>query len=165
MPQFKNTASLMAYIRKAVDSSLNTEVFDVVKQTELTAIQDEVYDAYEPQNYARRKSRGGLLDQNHIVKVGGVAKNGILVVANITPPNPYLNGINADDGTSTTPANSTIPALIEYGTFSPAGYGYDYWRKAFPRKFMEGTVERLKASGACTVALKRGLVRQGIAVK
>lgn len=165
VPQFKNTKDLLAYIRKAVDLSLNTEVFDAVKKTELTAIQEDVYDAYTPHKYVRRKARGGLLDQSHIVKAGGVAKNGILIVANITPPNPYLNGINNNDGISTTPSNSTIPALIEYGTYSPYGYGYDYWRRAFPREFIEGTVERLKASGACTVALKRGLIRQGIAVK
>lgn len=165
MPQFKNTKDLLAYIRKAVDSSLNTEVFEEIKKAELTAIQEDVYEAYTPHKYVRRKDKGGLLDQSHIVKVGGVAKNGILIVANITPPNPYLNGLNNNDGISTTPSNSTTPALIEYGTYSPSGYGYDYWRRAFPREFIEGTVERLKASGACTVALKRGLIRRGIAVK
>ena len=45
MPQFKNTKDLLAYIRKAVDLSLNTEVFDAVKKAELTAIQEDVYDA------------------------------------------------------------------------------------------------------------------------
>ena len=142
MPQFKNTKDLLAYVRKAVDSSLNTEVFEAVKKTELTAIQDDVYDAYAPQKYIRRKTRGGLLDQSHIVKAGGVARNGILIVANITPPNPYLNGINNDDRISTTPTDSTIPALIEYGTYSPIGYGYDYWQRAFPREFIEGKIGR-----------------------
>lgn len=165
LPQFKDTASLMTYIRKAIDSSLTTEVFEEVKKTELTAIQEDVYDAYNPQNYVRRKTRGGLLDPSNIVRSGGVARKGILVVANVTPPNPYLNGINDEDGISSTPTNSIIPALIERGTYSPKGYGYDYWKKAFPREFIEGTVERLKASDACTVALKKGLMRRGVPVK
>lgn len=49
--------------------SLNTEVFDAVKKAELTAIQEDVYDAYTPHKYVRRKARGGLLDQSHIVLI------------------------------------------------------------------------------------------------
>ena len=165
MPKFKDTASLMAYIHQAVDSSLNTEVFEQVKQTELTAIKEDVYEAYKPSAYVRRSANGGLGDESHIVKVGGAAANGILAVANITPPNPYLNGLNSTGGISTTPSGSTTPALIEFYIYSPTGYGYDYWRWGKARKFTEGTINRLKASGGCVTALKQGLLRQGIATR
>ena len=32
MPQFKNTADLMAYLKKAVDESLTNDVFPVIRE-------------------------------------------------------------------------------------------------------------------------------------
>lgn len=163
MPQFKSVSDLHAYIQKAVDSALTTEVYEAVKEAQQEAIQKEVYDKYQPMNYERRKYNGGLIADENIVIVGGVAKNGILIVKNITPPNPYLNGVSGAQ--STTPLSSTTPYLVEYGISNPDGYGYDYWSKPKARPFTARTLDDLQASGACKTALKNGLKRQGIAVK
>lgn len=43
MPQFKNTADLMAYLKKAVDESLTNDVFPIIRDEEVEAIKDIVY--------------------------------------------------------------------------------------------------------------------------
>ena len=157
MPKFKSTSDLMAYIRKAVDVSLSTDVFKAVNDAEVEAINDVVYSGKFSGAYARRGSSGGLGDPSNIVIVGGVATNGILAVKNITQPNPFLNGISASGGMAT--VNKDLPSVVE------SGYGYDYWKSSHPRRFTQITIQNLIASGACTSALKQGLIKQGIAVR
>lgn len=163
MPQFKSVADLCSYLQKAVDSALTNEVFETVKEVEQSTIQEEVYNKYTPQNYKRRRYDGGLIADENIVIDGNTAKNGILIVKNITPPNPYLNGVSG--AKSTTPEDSTTPYLVEYGVYNPNGYGYDYWKKPRKRPFVARTIDELQTSGACKVALKNGLKRQGITVR
>lgn len=163
MPQFRRKSDLRAYYRKAVDSALTHEVYDAVKQKEQDVIQEEVYDRYKPVHYKRRGSKGGLIADENIVVDGGVAKKGILIVKNITPPNPYLNGVSGEK--TTTPMSSTTPYLVEYGIYNPSSYGYDYWSRARKRPFTARTMEELKSSDDCREALKKGLERQGITVK
>ena len=163
MPQFKNMSDLRKYLQKAVDSALTHEVYEAVKQKEQEVIQEEVYDRYKPVNYKRRGSKGGLIADENIVIDGGVAKKGILIVKNITPPNPYLNGVSGEK--TTTPMDSTTPYLVEYGVYNPSGYGYDYWSGARKRPFTMRTMEELESSDDCREALKKGLESQGITVK
>lgn len=161
MPQFKNTADLMAYVRKAVDTALTEDVFPVVQETEIKAIRDVVYSQPTSEYYQRRYGYDGLEDPYNIVIKGGVAKNGILSVVNITLPNPYLNGRSGDYATT----NKDLQYLIEFGYSRSGDPGYDYWPKPKARPFTATTIERLQASGEHKVALKNGLKRQGIAVK
>jgi len=55
--------------------------------------------------------------------------------------------------------------LIENGRGGSGDPGYDYWSRPKARPFTETTVERLQASGKCTQALKRGLMKKGITVR
>lgn len=96
MPQFKNTADLMAYLKKAVDESLTNDVFPVIRDEEVEAIKDIVYSMDTSGYYQRRYDFGGIGDPYNIVIKGNTAQNGILSVINITDPNPYLNGRNGD---------------------------------------------------------------------
>ena len=92
---------------------------------------------------------------------GDAAKNGILSVINITDPNPYLNGRNGDRAT----VSKNLPYLIEHGRGGSGDPGYDYWSRPKARPFTETTIERLQASGKCTQALKRGLMKKGITIR
>lgn len=161
MPQFKNTADLMAFISKAVDTALTTEVFPIIQKEELQAIDDVVYSQPTSGYYRRRGEYEGMGDPDNIIIKGGAARYGILTVANVTIPNAYLNGVNGDLATT----NKNLLYLIEYGRSQSGDPGYDYWSKPKARPFTAVTIERLKSSGACTTALKKGLIKQGIAVR
>lgn len=157
MPQFKNTSDLLAYVRQAVDKSLTTEVFPVVRDAEVQTIDEVVYSYAASGYYRRREASGGLGSPSNIVISGGGAKNGVLAVENITMPNPYLDGQSADYGMATVDKN--LSSVIE------EGYGYDYWEKPKARPFTKKTIEKLNSSDACKNALKQGLIKQGIAVR
>lgn len=161
MPQFKNTHELLAYVRKAVDTALTTDVFPVVQKEELRAIDDVVYSQPTSGYYRRRGEYDGLGDPYNIVIKGGVARNGILSVINVAIPNAFLNGVNGELATT----NKNLQYLIEYGHSQSGDPGYDYWGKPKARPFTATTIERLQASGAHKTALKNGLIKQGIAVR
>ena len=156
MPQFKTTKELMAFVQKAIDKSLTEDVYPVIVDEEIEAIDRVVYTYKAKGSYKRRMDKGGMGDPKNIVIKGGVAVGGTLIVENITPANPYINGFNMSDGLSDT--DKDLPSVIE------SGYGYDYWMSATPRRFTQRTINALLASGACTIALKKGLIKQGISV-
>lgn len=156
MPQFKNTSALMEYIQQAVDKSLTSDVFPVVRDTEVQTINEVVYKYISGGYYMRRKESGGLGSPSNIVIKGGSAKNGILAVENITIPNPYLDGQSAAGGMAT--VDKDLPTVVE------EGYGYDLWTQSRARPFTKKTIKKLNSSGACKNALKQGLMKQGITV-
>lgn len=161
MPQFKSTADLMAYLRKAVDLSLTEDVYPVIRDEEVETIKDVVYSVDTSGYYKRRYDYGGIGDPYNIVIKGDTAKNGVLSVINITDPNPYLNGTGGDRAT----VNKDLPYLIEHGRSGIGDPGYDYWKRPKARPFTATTIERLQASGKCEKALKQGLIRRGIRVR
>lgn len=146
-----------------IDNAMTNEVFQEVQDEEAATIYSEVYKVYTPRIYRRRGEYGGLGDPYNIEILGGSAKNGVLVVVNMTEPNP---GGCMDNSRVTTGKN--LPELVEYGQ------GYKYYTYDFPRKgarfmkprpFTAKTIEHLKESGAHIAALKAGLKRQGVNVK
>lgn len=146
-----------------IDNAMTNEVFQEVQDEEAATIYSEVYKVYTPLIYRRRGKFGGLGDAENIEILGGVAKNGVLVVINTTEPNP---GGCISNHLVTTGKN--LPELVEYG------YGYKYYTYDFPsagarfmkpRPFTAKTIEHLKESGAHIAALKAGLKRQGVNVK
>lgn len=160
MPQFKSTSELMTYVRRAVDTALTTEVFPVVQKEELQAIDDVVYSQDTSGYYRRRGEYEGMGDPYNIVMKGGGAQHGILTVMNITVPNAYLNGVGGEPAST----DKNLPYLIEFGYSQSGDPGYDYWGRPKARPFTATTLDRLRASGACAAALKKGLMKQGIAV-
>ena len=157
MPQFKNTADLLSFLRKSVDKALTTDVFPAVRDMEIEAINETVYSHPASNYYRRREESGGLGDPSNIIMKGGGAKNGILAVINITPPNPYLDGVSAAGGMAT--VSKSLPSVVEYG------YGYDYWKSPRTRPFTKNTIKKLSSSGVCAEALKQGLLKQGITAR
>ena len=73
MPQFKNTADLMAYLKKAVDESLTNDVFPIIRDEEVEAIKDIVYSMDTSGYYQRRYDFGGIGDPYNIVIKGYTA--------------------------------------------------------------------------------------------
>lgn len=144
-----------------IDKAMTKEVFEEVQDEEAATIRSEVYQVYTPRMYRRRGDGGGLGDPYNIEILGGQAKGGVLVVVNLTEPNP--GGCIGGDVTT----GKNLPELVEYGD------GYHFYHYDFPgkgrymsaRPFTAKTIEHLKESGAHISALKAGLRRQGIKVK
>lgn len=157
MPIFRNTAAPVDYVKGLIDEVLTEDVFPVIQEAEIDTIMEVVYSQKTSGYYRRRGDAEGMGDPYNIEIQGGVAKNGILTVVNVTVPNPYLNGANERGGYAS--QNKHLPEVIEYGK------GYDYWKKPKKRPFTAKTIERLQSSGECTTALKNGLRSRGIAVK
>ena len=145
-----------------IDNAMSKEVFEEVQDEESATSYSEVYKVYTPRMYRRRGEYGGLGDPYNIEMQGGAAKNGVLVVVNLTEPNP---GGCPDANQVTTGKN--LPELVEYGD-GYKFYHYDFpgrGRYMQPRPFTQKTIEHLEQSRAHINALKAGLKRQGIKVK
>ena len=146
---------------KMVDNVLNREMYAEAKAAELEAIREVVYDAYDPLEYIRRGDRGGFADPDNIVIQGGAARNGRLVLKNVTPPDDRYDG-------STT--GKDLAELIAYGhsRYCRAnGVGYDFISKSprrrqkymAPRDFV-GKAHEIFAKEDKTAVLRKGLLRQ-----
>lgn len=145
-----------------INNALSKEVFAEIRDAEVSTIEKEVYEVYDPQEYRRRMASGGLADPKNIVIDGGVATGGRLAVVNMTPPNP--GGCKNRRSVTT---DKDLPSLVEYGD-GYHGYRYDFASDGAymgPRPFTETAAEDLKKSGAHVKALKDGLRRQGINVE
>lgn len=150
---------------KKVNQVLADDVFKTVRDEELKQIDDTVYAMEVSGRYQRRFDEGGLLDPDHIVIDGGAVSDGRLVVSNITPANPFLNGMDSENGLSTTPLDAKIAKLVEFGEYHPNGYGYDWWKRAKPRPFIENTRKVLKRRKSHVAAMKKGLKKRGVKVR
>lgn len=145
MPTYKTLGEAVQYIRKSIADALNNEVFEAVKEAELSHITTDVYGAYpKPKMYDRRGSVGGFSDPSNIKNVGSGLT---LEVVNETPPNP--------EGNPPPTIDKDLAQVIE------SGDGYDYFSPG-ARSFHENTVNDLASSGKHVQALKNGLLRHGI---
>lgn len=145
-----------------INNALSKEVFSKARDAEVSAIEKEVYEVYDPHGYRRRMTSGGLSDPKNIVIEGGAATGGRLSVVNVTPPNPG----GCKNGKFVT-TDKDLPSLVEYGD-GYQGYHYDFASDGAymgPRPFTETAAENLKKTGAHVKALKDGLRRQGIKVE
>jgi hypothetical protein len=170
--EYKNLNDLMNGIQSAIDKTLENEVFEEVKETELRHIKTDVYGVYKPKEYVRRYGSAGMLDPNNIVIMDELGNNSVtkgnLSVVNITAPNSHT-----PDGE--TSINKDLPELIEYGHDDylnryPFVKGYDYAggkNTTFlePRPFTANTIDELQTTKAHIVALKNGLSAKGFNVK
>lgn len=146
-----------------IDDAMNKEVFKEVQEEEAATIYEVVYRVYKPKIYRRRGEYDGMGDPNNIEISGGTSRGGVMVVVNLTEPNP--GGCMNNDQVTT---GKNLPELIEYG-YEYKSYQYDFLKRgaAFmkPRPFTAKTIEHLKESKAHVAALKVGLQRQGVKVK
>lgn len=151
----KSLKELRKVVEKAIDNSLENEVFEVVRGEEIKSIETDVFEVYTPAMYERRDADGIDNEKN---MVHDEVKNGTIKIENITEFNPGYKTANLGAG---------LPVLIEYG-HGGKHYYYDYpCSDEFcdPRPFIANTRERLKKSGKHKEALKIGLKRNNIKTK
>lgn len=157
--EIKNLKQLRKYIEKALQNSLENEVFEMVKDTESRHTVSDVYDVYKPKIYERRDTSGGLGDTDNIIYDEAKLKNeNILSVENATEFNHRYGTKNHGVG---------LADLIEKGDKRFGGtsdYEYDYPKSDYakPRPFISNTKEEIKDTKSHIKALKRGLSRNGI---
>ena len=77
----KNLKELEKELYKRINTALDTEVADTVKNVMSDHIRDDVYNKYKPEYYIRRGSNGGLADPENLNATLG--SDGELFVQNI----------------------------------------------------------------------------------
>ena len=146
---------LRKIVEKAIDDSLENEVFEATRSEEIKSIEIDVFAVYTPKIYERR-AFGGLDDEENIVH--DEVKNGTIKIENTTEFNQEYK--TANEGPE-------LAVLIEYG-HGGKDYYYDYPSSdefCDPRPFISNTRKRLKKSGKHKEALKIGLKRNNIKTK
>jgi hypothetical protein len=147
----------MSKIKRAVNSSLEKEVFETIREVEQKHIQKDVYNAYKNPNmiYQRRNNSDSLDSDDNIV---ADVHDGTLVVSNIARPNEKRNQGGM-------PLDGSLAAMIEFG-HGFKGWEYDYGTGNEPyseaRPFTKNTIEELKYSNDIKEAMKKGLKRNNI---
>lgn len=142
-------AKLQAGIQKAMEGP----VTEMAKAAMQEAIETEVYSRYDPMEYERRKTHGGLQDPKNMLATYD-PKAMELRLANIT----------RDQGYSVPGSNRLVAPIVEQG------YGYTwkgsriYKMQPKPRPFHAET-ERLMGNGLFEQALDYGLRIAGFDVK
>lgn len=155
MPTFDTIAGLAEYMNNNVlpDVMLN-EAHEVVSEEQSRMVQQEVYSPYDPYQYDRRRTQGGLADTRNMIGSISYGLQGIeYVMENIT------QGENGYE----------LAGLIEYGHNNGHG-SYEYTRNRDgtqerylqARPFISSTIESLQRSLAHVEAVRRGLRRRGI---
>lgn len=160
--KFKGLDKALKVIQGKVNDALLHEVADTIKIVEREHIYDDVY-SRDPGRYVRRYDEGGLGDMNNMYEY--LEGDGVLGVAQGTPFNPYINGVDEEGGISqnTSLGMSGLDGLVNYGN---GWNGINYDVKAWgPTNFIENTVGELKSTGEHTQALKNGLKKRGLDVK
>ena len=151
----KSLKELRKAVEKAIDNSLENEVFEVLRGEEIKSIETDVFAVYTPEIYERR-AFGGIDDEENITH--DTVKNGTIKIENITEFN---------QGYETANKGPELAVLIEYG-HGGKDYYYDYPSSdefCDPRPFINNTRKRLKKSGKHKEALKIGLKRNNIKTK
>lgn len=164
-----NFKDLEKEIMKRINFALDEDVADTVKDVMTDHIIQDVYEAYEPRMYVRRYNQSGndinspfddsdntgLLDPNNIIST--IDGEGGLSVQNITLGSRYY--YKGRKRRVSSHAGEPIAEVIE------TGKGYDVWKDAEPRPFMQNTHDDLKDNNFHIKALKEGLRKQGLEVK
>lgn len=150
-------------LMKQVEDILNNEVSQVAVEIQKENIDKEVYGAYKPIRYKRRKNRaGGLRWGARAMKVVSPKKRQTTVsIYNKSSPNMSEDGYTFKN----------LPFLIEYGHRS-SGYVYDFtynrkrtsYKYKQARPFMQRTYEEFERTNVIEKTLANGLRRLGYKV-
>jgi len=129
-------AELKKEIMRRANKSLRINVAAKVKEKIITHVQTDVYNAYSPVEYNRRKNSGGLADKQNIYTL--MDKN-TLIVQDMTPlddPRFPYNGSYE---------NGSLSQIIEAGAYNPwAKYGARDGAWTEPRPFMTNAQKDIK---------------------
>jgi len=147
---------LFKFIEGAVQTTLENDVANHAKDVLKDKIQTVVYDQYDPTEYERKYSNGGLLDDENIeIKKG---KGSISIRSTRT------NDDDTDGRDGYARGTKDVASILETGT------GYTWTRSAiyqmqpYPRPFHYETFLEMQKTLSHVDALKRGLKRLGISV-
>ena len=153
----KNLKELEKELYKRINTALDTDVADTVKEVMADHIRDDVYNKHKPKYYSRRGSDCGLADPENLNATLG--SDGELFVQNITLGSKTFYSKHAQGYVPSGNANEFITPIIE------SGVGYDAWEDAFPRPYVQNTHDDLEQNHYHTEAMKRSLKKQGLEVK
>lgn len=148
MATFKNPRQLELHLNTVIDDIIRHEVKDTIVEIWLEVQKERVYDVYDPVQYERRGSDGGLADPENIVFADFQKFKGGLsyVLENITEGAGDVVG-------------KKINALIE----GEAGFAGDPVTGMPPRPYTEEAVSLIKSHPtAMKTALSQGFARHGI---
>lgn len=165
MPDFKDLDSLIAYIKKDINSTLTTEVAKAVKEEIQMAVDEEVYRAGNPVAYDRRGGNeyggmgnplntGSLADQNEMKAI--LVKDGELQVTDEADFNHSFAALSHSYGG--VDLSKSLAENIEYG--------YDDRNMWFneARPFMERARENIEDSDSHFESMRKGLKKRGYKV-
>lgn len=165
---------LESVLNKKIQTALQTEVKEIVRDVIIDHIFTDVYDVYDSAIYWRRLTQTGLdsgspfddsentglLDPNNL-RFTFDGKGG-MIVENITLGSRYYYEYNNGQPVWKISKNAGkyIAPIIE------SGNGYDVFGDTMiPRPFMKNSYKDLKVNHYHTQALKLGLQKQGLEVK
>lgn len=125
---FYTLSQLNMELNKRINSVLREDVSDYVVNKLKDHINKDVYNSYSPKEYIRRKSDGGLLDDNNIRTK--VVNQTLSVYEESEIEGPRLGGekFKNKDG---------LAKLIEHGAYNPWDKNSYKWTK--PRTFVTNT--------------------------
>ena len=150
----KNLKELEQELYKRINTALDTDVANTIKNVMSNHIRDDVYNKHKPKYYSRRGSNGGLADTENLK-----ATLSELFVQNVTLGSKTFYSKHAQGYVPSGNANKFITPIIE------SGVGYDAWDDAFPRPYVQNTHDDLEQNHYHTEAMKRSLKKQGLEVK
>lgn len=173
MPNFKNLDDLFDHIAFDVMEALNTEVLDVVQQTQVKKIYEEVYYTYrisggsreEPFVYLRREDDGGLADRSNIIpmdtSVNKKNKSVSMEVVNVTKSSSHKGQ-----------SEFYLAPLVEYGDgFRGLDYTYKDNKDGTTHQYLQSrpftyeTIVELEQTNNHVQAMKNSLKKAGYKVK
>jgi len=141
----EDVAMAEAKLNLAIQQVMEGQVADLARDAMTQAVETEVYDAYTPIKYQRRRSRDGGLQDTTVM-----AQHYDPVTRTLT-----LENLSRDNR-----SGRLIPPLIEEGK----GYRMHQQDAPFPRPF-HAEAERLMGEGLFEDGLADGLARMGYQVK
>ncbi len=170
---FSNMADLKDFLQKAIVSVMSSEVVEVAKYAEQSAIDRTVYGAGLPTFYIRRGENGGLSSQENMIPTISKGGNKVtMTLTNVTPYNAsfmpsktvgfgsYSIADEAQPVSLMYHGGSTLAQTIEYGLVENYNAGKGWWSK--PRPFTKTTMEYLEQDKTHIQALQIGLAGWGI---
>ena len=87
MAEFNNTKDLLKAMQAQIDKNMQDHMLNVIKIIETDVIESVVYDSYDPKEYERRRSNGGLADTDNIICIP--MGNGLYRYVNTTQAKDY----------------------------------------------------------------------------
>lgn len=138
---FDSVKDLFNSVKDDISEVLSNDVFEEIREVELSHIKSDVYDAY-PQRKYKWRTTDGIDDPDNIVIEGGKAK--------VTGNNIEISVINEALPVNKSEPYDLLDELLEYGTGINTPYGR-------PRPFVRNTEKEIEENNILEKVLKEEL--------